>query len=66
MLMNHSGGWATHLKQNMRKSNWILSPAVKIKDIWNHHLPPRSFVVNLSSEKKNYIKESEANQQKHN
>ncbi len=32
------GGWITQLK-NMRKSNWIISPAVGVKkNIWNHHL----------------------------
>ena len=48
-----TGGWATHLKKNMRKSNWILSPGVKIKALWNHHLPPPIIVVNLSSKNKN-------------
>ena len=38
------GGWTTHLK-NMRKSNWIIFPGVKIKNVWNHHLDQLVFVV---------------------
>ena len=46
-------GWTAHLK-TMLSSNWIISPGMKTKNIWNHH---QVFMCLYNSSWKLYIQE---------